>query len=576
MVVVPNSRIRLLKSPIEIDNRNQLTFSNVNAQTSYFLSLPHLEYDNCTYQRKEGVIRYETEPNGVTFEDLLGYNYCMYQNSAYDNKWFYAFITDIKYVNDGMTEIKIETDVMQSWKFEINYKPSFIEREHTNDDSIGLNIIPEDLDYGEFTNGQEKTAIGFSNNAICVITTKQLNTDGTAGDPNIVNANLQNGVYNGLYFQWFVDMPTSSSTYDNYENYKCALAFISRYGRTTGTDINDVIAVFMCPIEILGSYKDTKDLTFFADGADRRIFYYVSTVNRNAQIMMNDGLIWDTRTLAGYGTPRNNKLLCYPYRYLLATNNTGETVEYHYEGFVPDIVESGPRQGQNTLHFRTYGAVSQGCSMKCVPLNYKRLSGDNFIEGINYSKFPIGAWIGDSYTNWLTQNAVNLASTEVTGLIKGVFGVAQIAGGISSSNPEFAESGLTNAAGGLADIFGVMMDKYQHSFMPSQANGNVNVGDLVYAYNQNEISFYHMSIKPQYASAIDSYFDMFGYKTNKVKLPNIEGRLNWNYVKTVGLNITGDIPQEDMQKIKNIFNNGVTFWHNPSTFLDYSQSNYII
>ena len=29
-----------------------------------------------------------------------------------------------------MTEIKIETDVMQTWKFEINYKPSFIEREH--------------------------------------------------------------------------------------------------------------------------------------------------------------------------------------------------------------------------------------------------------------------------------------------------------------------------------------------------------------------------------------------------------------------------------------------------------------
>lgn len=575
MVVVPNSRIRLLKSPIEIDNRNQLTFSDVNAQTSYFLSLPHLEYDNCTYQRKEGVIRYETEPNGITFEDLLGYNYCMYQNSSYDNKWFYAFITDIKYVNDGMTEIKIETDVLQSWKFEINYKPSFIEREHTNDDSIGSNLIPEDVNYGEFICNQEKSAVGFTNNAICVITTKQLNTDGSAANPDIVNANLQNGVYNGLYFQWFVDMPTSSSTYDDYENYKCALAFISRYGRTTGTDINDVVAVFMCPIEILGSYKETKDLTFFADGADRKIYYYVSTSNRYAQIMAR-AIIYDDRTMASY-SPRNNKLLCYPYRYMLATNNTGETVEYHYEDFVPDIVPSpSPNAGKNTLHFNCYGAVSQGCSMKCVPQNYKGLTNDNFIEGINFSKFPIGAWIGDSYTNWLTQNAVNLMATEVGGLVKGVGGIAQVGGGVYSGDAEIVESGLTNLAGGVADIFGVMVDKYQHSFMPSQANGNLNVGDLVYAFNQNEISFYHMCIKPQYASAIDSYFDMFGYKTNKVKLPNIEGRLNWNFVKTVGLNITGDIPQEDMQKIKNIFNNGVTFWHNPSTFLDYSQSNYII
>ena len=31
-----------------------------------------------------------------------------------------------------------------------------------------------------------------------------------------------------------------------------------------------------------------------------------------------------------------------------------------------------------------------------------------------------------------------------------------------------------------------------------------------------------------------------------------------------------------MQKIKDIFDNGITFWHNPSTFLDYSQSNNIV
>ena len=42
MVVTPNSRIRLLKSKIELDNKNQLTFSNLNTQTNYFLSLPYL------------------------------------------------------------------------------------------------------------------------------------------------------------------------------------------------------------------------------------------------------------------------------------------------------------------------------------------------------------------------------------------------------------------------------------------------------------------------------------------------------------------------------------------------------
>ena len=43
------------------------------------------------------MIRYATGDN-LRFEDLLGYNYCMYKNDSYQDKWFYAFITDIKYV----------------------------------------------------------------------------------------------------------------------------------------------------------------------------------------------------------------------------------------------------------------------------------------------------------------------------------------------------------------------------------------------------------------------------------------------------------------------------------------------
>ena len=66
---------------------------------------------------------------------------------------------------------------------------------------------------------------------------------------------------------------------------------------------------------------------------------------------------------------------------------------------------------------------------------------------------------------------------------------------------------------------------------------------------------------------------MYGYKVNNVKIPNILGRKNWNYVKTLGSNIEGNIPQNDLQEIKNMFDNGVTFWHNSNTFLDYSQDN---
>ena len=75
---------------------------------------------------------------------------------------------------------------------------------------------------------------------------------------------------------------------------------------------------------------------------------------------------------------------------------------------------------------------------------------------------------------------------------------------------------------------------------------------------------------------IDGFFDMFGYKTNRVKLPNERGRQNWNYVETRNCNVCGSIPQEDLEKLRNIYNTGVTIWHNSETFLDYSVANNIV
>ena len=69
---------------------------------------------------------------------------------------------------------------------------------------------------------------------------------------------------------------------------------------------------------------------------------------------------------------------------------------------------------------------------------------------------------------------------------------------------------------------------------------------------------------------------MFGYKINRVKVPNITGRRNWNFVKTINCNFDGDIPQNDMIIIKQIFDNGITLWHNPNTIFDYTQNNSII
>jgi hypothetical protein len=61
----------------------------------------------------------------------------------------------------------------------------------------------------------------------------------------------------------------------------------------------------------------------------------------------------------GTYTPRNNKLLTYPYRYLLLSNNNGSNNTYKFEDF------------SGNPSFNIYGALVPSCSFLCVPNNYK-------------------------------------------------------------------------------------------------------------------------------------------------------------------------------------------------------------
>lgn len=124
MAITPETNLFLIKSPIELDNKNQLTFASKREQLEYFLSLKNIEVENFSYQRKDSIIRF---PEHI--DNIIEYNYCIYQNSNYSNKWFFAFITNMTYVNDNMTNIYITTDVFQTWQFDLKFKDSFIERE---------------------------------------------------------------------------------------------------------------------------------------------------------------------------------------------------------------------------------------------------------------------------------------------------------------------------------------------------------------------------------------------------------------------------------------------------------------
>lgn len=101
----------------------------------------------------------------------------MYKNEDYDNKYYYAYITELKYINDNMTEIKIETDVFQTWQFDFIYKKSFVERKHVTDDVAGNYTMAENVGTGEYIVNRYDYTDFMDDNYYIVQTTKYIGGD---------------------------------------------------------------------------------------------------------------------------------------------------------------------------------------------------------------------------------------------------------------------------------------------------------------------------------------------------------------------------------------------------------------
>lgn len=532
-VITPSTDVILLKVPLEISDINQLTFVNATAQYNYFFNLPKITFDSFTYQRKDSSIKVP-----ALVDDLYQYNYVMYRNTAYSNKWFYAFITDLEWVSDQVTRVGIKTDVWQTWQFDLTYKKVFVEREHVNDDTVGLHTVEEGLDLGEYVINSSTTlkpninVVDYDDDPITGLTYPIFfQVTGLTNGISIATA-MYDSAYNGVF---------SGLKYFAVTSYNAARDIISRYDSDTVG--NQIVSIFLAPKEFLEGAKKFGELGYNI---------YIPQDDGYPTTLLNTTSITRPATLNGY-TPKNNKLFTYPFSYIYATNNVGTNTEFRYE----DFANATPR-------FYMAGSLGQGCTTKLCPVSYKSYTTDAevFEYGMIGAKYPVCAWSSDYYTNWVTQNAVNLGMSAITGVSSAIIG---------ASYGNYIGAGSTL----ISSIGGIMARQHEAKTHPDQAKGNANSSDILIGW-QRYFTLDCMSVRAEIAKIIDGYFDMFGYKVNEVKIPNVTGRTNWNFVKTQGCYIKADIPQEDLQEIKSMFDKGITFWHNPSTFMDYSQSNAIV
>lgn len=242
-----------------------------------------------------------------------------------------------------------------------------------------------------------------------------------------------------------------------------------------------------------------------------------------------------------------------------------------------------------TPQFNIVSEVNPNPTICFIPQNYRGANGNSLSDLVALNGYPTLANKSDTFNVWLAQNSeiiniqreheenqynLNQSSNVING-ITNTFGnllTGNIGGAFSSAGNSIM-NGISNQENHDYFIKNQMAQIERQKMLPDVVNmGSSNATLLGYNLVDDNI-FTRYTIKAQFAEKIDKYFDMYGYLTNTLKLPNLNNRPNWNYIKTIGANILGNLPQLDLAEIKQMFDNGVTLWHNTNTFLDYSQNN---
>lgn len=536
----PQSTVHVC-SGVRLDARyvNSIYFGTRAAQEAYFAGKVKATFSACTYLRKSWPLQLQ-----ATMEQAKAWNYLYFQNGS--GKVYYYFINQIEYKNDSSIILHLELDVLQTYLFDMTLLPSFIERQHTTTDAVGDNTIEEGLDVGELTCNAVQH---FGSYRLCIMVMCSINPNSTTQTAANTRAlpYMYNGVYSGVKI-WAIHP-------DKWQAWGQQIETLDELGVTDA-----ILAMWMYPMSMV-------KLPDGVEWLDTDIAVPVEAAYSEDDSLVAWSLGTPPTTVNGY-TPKNNKLLCYPYCFAYATDNQGGSAVYRYERFK-----------DRQCHFKMSGSLSPDGGMHMTPQDYNGVE-MNYHEGMTLSGYPTCAWDSDTYKLWLAQNQnqnrnnLSLAGAKVLG------GVALAAGGAIATTTGFGAipggAGLATGGGmimsGMQDIAGQIAQRHDRDVEPPQAKGNFS-SSVNITNGEHCFTFYHKSCTAETAKTIDDFFTMFGYKINRVQTPNINARPAFTYVKTKACNLQGNMCNEDILKVCSIFDNGVTWWKDGNKIGDYTQSN---
>lgn len=529
----------------------------------------------------------------IPADRLYHANYCAYRNRSISQGWVYCFITDVEYVNDNTSEITVETDVFQTYLYGVDWDvpACMVDRETVREEEKYLLTAEDDFPLAYVVDGESD--VWFQNDPSHPETTVTVTASQVYGNGNIAQAVLNpEGYYTEqIDIENYKGVPQGNALMVHKQN-QSLQTYLDHLQKAGGTD--SIEAIFVAPDFLISPWN----------GLSTKVEYIIDDDNgQDNPDEYEKSFVTPRRgsSCDGY-TPKNRKMLYFPYTFVRLTDYNGSSADLRYEFF--DSVEVG------TLGIKS--AVNPLCEAIVYPLNYDGQQ-SNLDNGFVTKCGAQCSWTTSGFNSFLSSNAASIAVT--AGGVAATFIPGKAA--VSASAKLMHESKALKNAGfdafsnvaksdarknmvsntlgkglqqGGAILAAKAPDYLSQSNAPNLVKGQVGA-NLMFQTGTQGVHALRMTLKAEFARQIDDFFTMYGYKIEQLKKPELFTRSSWNYVKTIGAvakskSVTpsanavhtrgAGTPASALALIASIFDAGVTFWHTTDGFGDYSLDNSII
>lgn len=605
MATIPlsNTNIRLISGvPFYSDYKDTRYFDNLIQQTNYFLAKPLVHaMSNANFVKTDNG-QYTIKVN-KHIDDLLLSNYLMFQNAGYSTKWFYCFIERLTYEQSTTTTLHLKLDVYQTWLFDMNFKSSYVLREHcqlwNTDGTPVINTVDEGLNYGdeyETVSAMQYTPTVKPIKWLVIACKQTMHLDSNNVPINEIKPCVIGSIQPLSYY--LIPFENEDDPLGVNIPKIPAGALISKPSKvlealyTYEIAVNNIASIYLTDFIGINYSVDSGGLSItiesnsivdvvpalIEDTITSNVFtcLYVEKVTRFVEF---------SRTIfplySDYKTVKESKLLMYPYTVLVLDDFRGNRQEYKNEYFsnrhiAPNLQIKGSIGTSNKV---SYGFNNYNTNISGFINN--KISNETALINNDPSDIPIVTDMLSAYLQGHRNSIQNQQNTiKFNGTMNAISSGVNIASSlIGKPNKIQAISGVTDLVQGAGNTVLQLqaINAKQKDIDNTPPNITKQGSNTAYTFGNEYQGVFAIKkqIKQEWIDKLENFFNMYGYKVNVTKVPNMHTRQYWNYVQTQSCVITGNFNNDNLVELKQIFDSGITLWHTDDVG-NYSLNNVVL